>query len=89
MIKFYENVSDKLDLFTKLINSGEFANIIQEFDKNNNINNDNINADNINDGDENEINIKDVLDNLEKNYIMLKKNNKKNKMTKLIGINSN
>ena len=89
MIKFYENVSDKLDLFTKLINSGEYANIIQEFDKNNNINNDIINADNINNGDENEINIKEELDNLEKNYIMLKKNNKKNKITKLIGINSN
>ena len=89
MIKFYENVSDKLDLFTKLINSGEYANIIQEFDKNNNINNEIINADNINNGNENEINIKEELDNLEKNYIMLKKNNKKNKITKLIGINSN
>lgn len=89
MIKFYENVSDKLDLFTKLINSGEYANIIQEFDKNNNINNEIINADNINIGNENEINIKEELDNLEKNYIMLKKNNKKNKITKLIGINSN
>ena len=89
MIKFYENVSDKLDLFTKLINSGEYANIIQEFDKNNNINNDIINSDNINNGNENDINIKEELDNLEKNYIMLKKNSKKNKITKLIGINSN
>ena len=33
MIKFYENVCDKLDLFTKLINSNEYNNIIQEFDK--------------------------------------------------------
>ena len=89
MIKFYENVSDKLDLFTKLINSGEYANIVQEFDKNI-INNDN-NADNNieNNNNENEINMKEELDNLEKNYIILKKNNKKNKITKLIGINSN
>ena len=89
MIKFYENVSDKLDLFTKLINSGEYANIVQEFDKNI-ISNDN-NADNNieNNNNENEINMKEELDNLEKNYIILKKNNKKNKITKLIGINSN
>ena len=60
MIKFYENVSDKLDLF---------------------INNNNNN--------EKEINIKEELDNLEKSYIILKKNNQKNKITKLIGISSN
>ena len=87
MIKFYENVSDKLDLFTKLINSMEYNNIIQEFDKNDFNNNDeDINNNNNN---EKEINIKEELDNLEKSYIILKKNNKKNKITKLIGINSN
>ncbi len=42
MIKFYENTINKLDLFTRLINSGEYANIIQEFDKINNINENNI-----------------------------------------------
>ena len=41
MIKFYENTINKLDLFTRLINSGEYANIIQEFDKINNINDNN------------------------------------------------
>ena len=93
MIKFYENVSDKLDLFTKLINSGEYNNIIQEFEKYNEINNNNVNNNSenidINNNNENEINMKEELDNLEKNYIILKKNNKKNKITKLIGINSN
>ena len=100
MIKFYQNVCDKLDLFTKLINSNEYNNIIQEFDKdiineeknneiNNEINNENNNENVINENN-NEINIKDELDNIENNYIFLKKNNnKKNKITKLIGINSN
>ena len=89
MIKFYENVSDKLDLFTKLINSGVYANIVQEFDKNI-INNDN-NADNNieNNNNENEINMKDELEQLEKNYVILRRNNKKNNIKKLIGINSN
>jgi len=89
MIKFYENIIDKLDLFTKLISSGEYSNIIQEFDKiNNNItdNNDN-NIENNN--NENDINMKDELEQLEKNYVILKRNNKKNNIKKLIGINSN
>ena len=87
MIKFYENIVEKLDLFTKLINSGEYANIILECDKNdNNDNNNNINENNNN--IENTFNMKEELDNLEKNYIILKKNNKKNKVTKLIGINN-
>ena len=66
MIKFYENIIDKLDLFTKLISSGEYTNIIQEFDKINNIidNNDN-NIENNN--NENDINMKDELEQLEKN----------------------
>lgn len=83
MIKFYENVTDKLELFTKLINSNEYANILQEFDKmiNNDVNN--------NDNNENEINLNEELDNINKNYVILRKNNKKNKVTKLIGINSN
>ena len=33
--------------------------------------------------------MKEELNNLEKNYLILKKNNKKIKITKLIGINSN
>ena len=88
MIKFYENIIDKLDLFTKLISSGEYTNIIQEFDKINNIidNNDN-NIENNN--NENDINMKDELEQLEKNYVILKRNNKKNNIKKLIGINSN
>ena len=86
MIKFYENTINKLDLFTRLINSGEYANIIQEFDKINNIN-DNNNIENNN--NENEINMKDDLEQLEKNYVILKRNNKKNNIKKLIGINSN
>ena len=83
MIKFYENVTDKLELFTKLINSNEYANILQEFDKM--INNDVNNSEN----NENEINLNEELDNINKNYVILRKNNKKNKVTKLIGINSN
>ena len=88
MIKFYENIIDKLDLFTKVISSGEYTNIIQEFDKINNIidNNDN-NIENNN--NENDINMKDELEQLEKNYVILKRNNKKNNIKKLIGINSN
>ena len=88
MIKFYENIIDKLDLFTKLISSGEYTNIIQEFDKINNIidNNDN-NIENNN--NENDINMKDELEQLEKNYVILRRNNKKNNIKKLIGINSN
>ena len=86
MIKFYENTINKLDLFTRLINSGEYANIIQEFDKINNIN-DNNNIENNN--NENEINMKDDLEQLEKNYVILRRNNKKNNIKKLIGINSN
>ena len=88
MIKFYENIIDKLDLFTKLISSGEYTNIIQEFDKINNIidNNDN-NIENNN--NENDINMKDELEQIEKNYVILRRNNKKNNIKKLIGINSN
>ena len=33
MIKFYEKVADKLELFTNLINSNEYNNLIKEFDK--------------------------------------------------------
>ena len=74
MIKFYENVSDKLDLFTKLINSGEYINIIQEFEKNNEINDNNVNN-NLDDikNNENDVNMKEELNNLEKNYLILKK----------------
>ena len=96
MIKFYENVCDKLELFTRLINSNEYNNIIQEFDKiGDNDNNEKItennneNSNNNNNDNDNDLNFKDELDKLENNYVILKKNNKKNKITKLIGINSN
>ena len=93
MIKFYENVCDKLELFTQLINSNEYNNIIQEFDKIiNNTNNDNNGNNTVNNNEnnnENEINFQEELEKLENNYVILKKNNKKNKVTKLIGINSN
>ena len=88
MIKFYENVCDKLDLFTKLINSNEYNNIIQEFDKV--INTEDKHEENLSNENNSEINIKEELDKIENNYIILRKNNnKKNKITKLIGINSN
>ena len=88
MIKFYENVCDKLDLFTKLINSNEYNNIIQEFDKV--INTEDKHEENLPIENNSEINIKEELDKIENNYIILRKNNnKKNKITKLIGINSN
>ena len=78
MIKFYQNVTDKLELFTNLINSNEYDNLIKEFDK-------------IISGKE-LLNIKeegkDILENFEKNCLILKKNVKKLKKTKLIGTNS-
>ena len=36
MIKYYKNVADKLELFTNLINSNEYNNLVKEFDKINN-----------------------------------------------------
>ena len=33
MIKFYEQVTNKLELFTNLINSGEYENLIKQFEK--------------------------------------------------------
>ena len=77
MIKFYENVSNKLELFTNLINSNEYDNLIKEFEKL--INEKEI----LNDIDEG----KDILENFEKNCLILKKNCKKVKKNKLIGIN--
>ena len=75
MIKFYENVANKLDLFTNLINSNEYDSLIKEFNKI---------------IDEKEVlNIleenKDILENYENNCLILKKNIKKPKKTKLIG----
>ena len=61
MIKFYQNVCDKLDLFTKLINSNEYNNVIQEF-------NNAINENNDNDNNDNDDDLKNDLDNIEKNY---------------------
>ena len=77
MIKYYKNVADKLELFTNLINSNEYNNLVKEFDK---INNE---KDLININDDG----KDILENFEKNCLILKKNNKKIKKNKIIGIN--
>ena len=82
MIKFYENVAGKLDLFTNIINSNEYNNVIQEF-------NNTINENDYNDNNDNDDDLKNDLDNIEKNYLILRKNSKKNKIQKLIGINSN
>ena len=82
MIKFYENVAGKLDLFTNIINSNEYNNVIQEF-------NNTINENNDNDNNNNDDDLKNDLDNIEKNFLILRKNTKKNKIQKLIGINSN
>ena len=74
MIKFYELVTNKLDLFTNLINSKEYENLIKEFD--------NIITDNeLLNGEDS----KEVLENFEKKCLILKKNTKKVKKTKLIG----
>ena len=76
MIKFYELVTNKLDLFTNLINSKEYENLIKEFD--------NIITDNeLLNGEDS----KEVLENFEKKCLILKKNTKKVKKTKLIGTN--
>ena len=77
MIKFYENVTNKLDLFTNLINSNEYDNLIKEFDK--------IISGNelIYDKEEG----KEILENFEKKCLILKKNVKKMKKPKLIGTN--
>ena len=76
MIKFYELVTNKLDLFTNLINSKEYENLIKEFD--------NIITDNeVLNGED----AKEVLENFEKKCLILKKNAKKVKKTKLIGTN--
>ena len=77
MIKFYEKVADKLELFTNLINSNEYNNLIKEFDK---IIND---KDILNEKEDG----KEILENFEKNCLILKKNSKKIKKTKLIGTN--
>ena len=78
MIKFYENVTNKLDLFTNLINSNEYDNLIKEFDK--------IISGNelIYDKEEG----KEILENFEKKCLILKKNVKKMKKPKLIGTNT-
>jgi hypothetical protein len=76
MIKFYELVTNKLELFTNLINSKEYENLIKEFD--------NIITDNeLLNGEDS----KEVLENFEKKCLILKKNTKKVKKTKLIGTN--
>ena len=77
MIKFYEKVADKLELFTNLINSNEYNNLIKEFDRLIN------EKDILNEKEDG----KEILENFEKNCLILKKNNKKIKKTKLIGTN--
>ena len=78
MIKFYEKVADKLELFTNLINSNEYNNLIKEFDK---IISEKDIANEKEDG-------KEILENFEKNCLILKKNSKKIKKTKLISTNT-
>ena len=78
MIKFYEKVADKLELFTNLINSNEYNNLIKEFDK---IISE---KDIVNEKEDG----KEILENFEKNCLILKKNSKKIKKTKLIGTNT-
>ena len=78
MIKFYQNVSDKLELFTNLINSNEYDNLIKEFDS--------IISENEQLYDKEEG--KEILDNFEKKCLILKKNVKKLKKPKLIGTNT-
>ena len=76
MIKFYELVTNKLDLFTNVINSKEYENLIKEFDS--------IITDNeLLNGEDS----KEILENFEKKCLILKKNSKKVKKTKLIGTN--
>jgi hypothetical protein len=77
MIKFYENITNKLELFTNLINSDDYDNLIKEFDTF--ISEKEL----LNDIDEG----KEILENFEKNCLVLKKNIKKIKKNKLIGIN--
>ena len=69
MIKFYEKVADKLELFTNLINSNEYNYLIKEFDKL--INEKTV----LNEKDEG----KEILENFEKNCLILKKNSKMGK----------
>ena len=78
MIKFYENVTNKLELFTNLVNSNEYENLIKEFDK---IITEKELLNGIDDS-------KDILENFEKNCLSLKKNSKKIKKNKLIGTNT-
>ena len=78
MIKFYEKVADKLELFTNLINSNEYNNLIKEFDK---IISE---KDIVNEKEDG----KEILENFEKNCLILKKNSKKIKKTKLISTNT-
>ena len=77
MIQFYENVTNKMELFTNLINSNEYNGIINEFDMF-------INDKDITIGDND---VKEILDNFEKNCLILKKNAKKIKKNKIIGAN--
>jgi len=77
MIQFYENVTNKMELFTNLINSNEYNDIINEFDMF-------INDKDITIGDND---VKEILDNFEKNCLILKKNAKKIKKNKIIGAN--
>jgi len=76
MIKFYELVTNKLDLFTNLINSEEYENLLKEFDK------EITDKDLINGEDS-----KEILEKFEKKCLILKKNSKKVKKTNLIGTN--
>ena len=76
MIKFYEKVTNKLELFTNLINSDGYENLLKEFDKV-------ITDKDLLNGEDS----KEILEKFEKNCLVLKKNTKKVKKTNLIGTN--
>ena len=76
MIKFYDLVANKLELFTNLINSEGYENLLKEFDKV-------ITDKDLLNGEDS----KEILEKFEKNCLILKKNTKKVKKTNLIGTN--
>ena len=76
MIKFYEQVTNKLELFTNLINSDGYENLLKEFDKV-------ITDKDLLNGEDS----KEILEKFEKNCLVLKKNTKKVKKTNFIGTN--
>jgi hypothetical protein len=66
MIKFYELVTNKLELFTNLINSEGYENLLKEFDKE-------VTDKDLLNGEDS----KEILEKFEKNCLVLKKIQKK------------